>query len=213
MWKALKPANVNISAPEFECLVYAREVFGIGSKYKTAWIAWENAQYKHTNQSFPSVPVPVFFSGAGGDGHVEVYIPGQGFYGSPYNTPNGHIMCATIADVQKHYGVTCVGWAEDIDGVRVAEQVADPAPAAKMPPVGSSIQLIPTQTRTTYVPGATVVAGRINVTNNNFVYIVRGYDPKYPGRILINSASAGGTGVSLALYYTDGSNIGGWKQL
>lgn len=215
MWKALKSANVNISAPEGSCLIYAREVFGIAAKYPTAWQAWENAQYKHTDQSFPSVPVLVFFSGAGGDGHVEVYVPGQGFYGSPYNTPTGHIMCATIAQVEQHYGVKFAGWAEDVDGVRVAEQVADPAPApapsSKMPAVGSSIQLVPTQTRTTYRAGTATVAGHINVTNNEYVYVVRGYDSKYPGRILINSASAGGNGVGLALFYTNGQNIGGWK--
>lgn len=90
-----------------------------------------------------------------------------------------------------------------------------PKPPAKpkynMPKVGQKIQLIPKQKRGTFKAGTTKVAGTINVTNNTFIYTVRGYDKKYPNRILINSASAGGNGVALALYYTNGKNIGGWK--
>jgi len=70
----------------------------------------------------------------------------------------------------------------------------------KMPKIGSSIQLIPKQTRTTFKAGTTTVAGKINVKDNTFIYTVRGYDKKYPTRILINSKSAGGNGVALALY-------------
>ena len=82
-----------------------------------------------------------------------------------------------------------------------------------MPKVGSKIQLIPKQTRTTFKAGTKSRAGSIKVTDNSFIYTVRGYDAKYPNRILINSKSAGGNGVALALYYTSGANIGGWKQV
>lgn len=84
-------------------------------------------------------------------------------------------------------------------------------PKPKMPPVGSKIQLLPKDVRTTFRPGTTTVAGRIDVKDNTYFYFVRGYDPKYPYRITINSASAGGNGVSLALYYTNGKLIPGWK--
>lgn len=82
-----------------------------------------------------------------------------------------------------------------------------------MPAVGSRIQLIPRDTRTTYKAGTANVAGKINVTDNTFNYIVRGYDSKYPGRIIINSASAGGNGVGLALYYLTGERIPGWNKV
>lgn len=81
----------------------------------------------------------------------------------------------------------------------------------QMPPVGSKIQLIPVDTRTTFRAGTTTQAGTIHVSDNSFIYTVRGYDSKYPGRIIINSASAGGDGVALALYYTSGALIPGWK--
>lgn len=214
MWKVVKSLVSGVVGVRYDCLIYVRERFGIASKYLTAWAAWLAVpmQYKHTDQNFPSVPVAVFFSGANGDGHVELRIPGVGFEGSPYDTATGHVDLATIAEVEQHYNVTFAGWSEWVDGVLVAEQVADPpAPSTKMPPVGSSVELVGVQTRTTYRAGTTTVAGTIHANNN--VYTVRGYDSKYSGRILINSASAGGNDVALALYYTNGTNIGGWKQL
>ena len=86
-------------------------------------------------------------------------------------------------------------------------------PAIKMPPVGSKIQLIPKDTRNTYKAGTTKKAGTIRVTDNTFIYTVRGYDPVYGGRIIINSASAGGDGVALALFYTNGQIIPGWRKV
>jgi len=86
-------------------------------------------------------------------------------------------------------------------------------PAIKMPPVGSKIQLIPKDVRNTYRAGTTKKAGTIRVTDNTFIYTVRGYDPVYGGRIIINSASAGGDGVALALFYTNGQIIPGWRKV
>ena len=83
-------------------------------------------------------------------------------------------------------------------------------PSTQMPAVGSSIRLLPGINRTTYRAGTTKIAGEIRPTDNSFIYQVRGYDPVYGGRILINSASAGGNGVALALYYTNGNKIEGW---
>lgn len=88
-----------------------------------------------------------------------------------------------------------------------------PKPVSKMPPIGSKIRLDSGQTRTTFRAGTTKVAGHLVVKDNTYIYTVRAYDPSYPNRILINSKSAGGNGVALALFYTNGVNIGGWKQL
>lgn len=86
-------------------------------------------------------------------------------------------------------------------------------PQSNMPAVGSKIQLLPVDTRTTYRAGTTTEAGKIHVKDGTYVYVVRGYDPKYPNRVLINSESAGGDGVALALYYTNGQLIPGWKKV
>jgi murein DD-endopeptidase MepM/ murein hydrolase activator NlpD len=86
-------------------------------------------------------------------------------------------------------------------------------PVFNMPAVGKNIRLTKGVNRKTYVAGTTTVAGTIKPTDNTFIYKVRGYDKKYPNRIIINSASAGGNGIALALYYTNGKRIEGWTQL
>lgn len=81
-----------------------------------------------------------------------------------------------------------------------------PPPTPGMPPIGSRVQFsIP---RTAFVAGTTTVKGTLPPD----IRIVRGYDPKYPYRILVNSASVG-NGVAVALYYTNGQVIPGWKVL
>jgi len=89
------------------------------------------------------------------------------------------------------------------------QKVAIP-PARKMPNIGQSVNITKGTVRTTFRAGTTTIAGTIRATDNSFTYTVRGYDPKYPNRILINSKSGGGNGVALALYFTNGVIISGW---
>lgn len=91
--------------------------------------------------------------------------------------------------------------------------IPKPPSTGKMPTIGSSIKILKGYTRTTYKAGTTTVAGTIRATDESFIYQVRGYDPKYGYRILINSASGGGNGVALALYYTNGNRVEGWQQV
>jgi len=84
---------------------------------------------------------------------------------------------------------------------------------AKMPPIWTAIRIKKGQVRTTYYPGSTAKAGTIRATDDTFVYTVRGYDPKYPYRIIINSKSGGGDNIALALYYTNGNLIEGWERV
>jgi len=83
-----------------------------------------------------------------------------------------------------------------------------PKPAQPgMPKVGSIVRI--TINRTSFKPGTVQIAGVVR-PGGGYNYIVRGYDPKYPNRIIINSASAGGT-VAVALYYVNGQRIEGWS--
>jgi hypothetical protein len=77
-------------------------------------------------------------------------------------------------------------------------------PALRMPAVGSSVKF--TVNRTAFVAGTTKVKGTLPPD----LRIVRGYDPVYPNRILVNSASVG-NGVAVALYYQNGVRIDGWQ--
>jgi len=86
-------------------------------------------------------------------------------------------------------------------------------PTSKMPRIGSRIQLIKGFDRNTFRAGTQTKAGKLVVKDNTYIYTIRAYDPRYPYRILINSKSAGGDGVALALFYTSGAIIKGWKQI
>lgn len=77
-------------------------------------------------------------------------------------------------------------------------------PALRMPAVGSSVKF--TVPRTAFVAGTTNPRGTLVPDTR----IVRGYDPKYPNRILVNSASVG-NGVAVALYDFAGVKIDGWQ--
>ena len=81
----------------------------------------------------------------------------------------------------------------------------------QMPAIGSKV-LFSSDPRTCFKPGTTTQSGTLK-NDGKEPHIVRGYDPKYPYRILINSKSGGGNGVAVALYYTNGTKIPGWKVI
>ena len=148
----------------------------------------------------------------------------SGINGNPY----GHIGVADssagwiYAGILEQNGATGNGSSVGGDAIRVRNipkwrvvGVLRPKvarPASKMPAIGSVIRLTKGISRTTFRAGTTTAVGIIRPTDNtSFVYTVRAYDPRYPNRILINSKSAGGDGVALALFYTNGTKIDGWQ--
>jgi hypothetical protein len=184
------------------CLRNVRLGYGIPAKYASAWQAWLNSP-QYTSAIPTGVSVPVYFWW-GRDGHIGVQLPDGRFWS------DGRVYSSLWSYRVSHPAVIYRGWSTHVNGVEVIKAV--PA-SSKMPAIGSKIQLLPKDKRTTFRAGTATTAGVINVTDNTFVYEVRGYDPKYPNRILINSASGGGNGVALALYYTSGAKIPGWKQI
>lgn len=117
--------NLNISGSIGLCLDYARRVFRAPAGNATAWIAWNATQYKHLDQDFPDVAILQwysFISGGANLGHVTVNVPGVGIYSSPYERGTTHAVLSSVSEVERIYGVKYVGWSEDINGVRVAEE-------------------------------------------------------------------------------------------
>lgn len=191
------------------CLVNVRTGYGINSKYPNAWSAWEHTD-QHTDAIPTGVDVPLYFSYKdANNGHIGVHLADGRFWS------DGTIYASVAAYNASGHTPQYRGWSTSVDGVAVIQQVVAPTPPAglDMPAIGSRIQLIPKDVRTTFKAGTASKAGVINVTDNTFKYVVRGYDAKYPGRILINSASAGGDGVGLALYYVGGAKIPGWQRI
>lgn len=119
IYKQLVQPNLNAKGVIGECLHYARDVFGLPAKYPTAWSNWLATKYKHTDK-LPNVAVPVWFSGAGGAGHVVVYVPNKGFYSSPWQKGTTHAVLPSISEIERIYRVKYVGWSEDLENAKVA---------------------------------------------------------------------------------------------
>lgn len=206
MWKQVKPFNpASAGTQKGMCLKNVRLGYNILPRYDDATEAWLNTE-QHKDRNVPSgVAVPLFYyyrTTIGGVtknyGHVNVQLPnGRVWSDGEYFT--------SIADYEAKKAPDFIGWGESINEVRVIEWVPDPIPS-KMPPVGSRVQF--TVPRTAFVAGTTTVKGTLLPD----IRIVRGYDPKYPYRILVNSASVG-NGVAVALYYQNGVKIDGWKVI
>lgn len=120
--------NTSVTGTVGLCLQYADKMFGLTHGEKSAWIAWEATQFKHTDP-IPSNAVPMWYSyyadldgtGVKNWGHVTVNIPGVGIYSSPIDPKTTHNVLHSIAEVEQTYGVKYVGWSEDITNLRVVE--------------------------------------------------------------------------------------------
>jgi len=177
------------------CLQNVRLGYDIGPKYATAWQAWQNSP--QFTSSIPSgVSVPLYFW-YGSAGHIGVQLPDGRFWS------DGIVYSSLTRYRLTHPAVVYRGWSTHVNGVEVIKNAPQ---TSKMPPVGSQVKF--TVPRTAFVAGTTTVKGTLQPD----IRIVRGYDPKYPNRILVNSASVG-NGVAVALYYTSGVKIDGWTQV
>ena len=127
------------------CLSMAQKVLNTPVANPDAWHAWLNAKYKHETRDLPNVAVPLFFSWINrikGDpnygknqGHVVTWIPSVGKFLSSPGAGYGQQWFDSIVAVEKYFNATFVGWAEDLNGKRVAEPLPDQAPAPVAKPV------------------------------------------------------------------------------
>lgn len=105
------------------CLREVRECFGVPSDgTPDAATAWLNAEHKHHETDPRKIPrnVPVFWTG-GSHGHGHIAIS-TGWLGRCWSTDierPGYFDRVDIALIGGRWGLTLVGWTEDLDGVRV----------------------------------------------------------------------------------------------
>jgi hypothetical protein len=182
------------------CLRNVRLGYEIGPKYASAWEAWLNTK-QFTTAIPKGVAVPIFFWW-GKYGHIGVQLPDGRFW------TDGAVWSSLTRYRLTHPTIVYRGWSTHLNGVQVIKN----APKAKMPPIGATINITKGTRRGTFRPGTTTVVGTIVAKDTSYNYLVRGYDYQFPNRILINSASAGGNGVALALFFTNGTRIEGWTQ-
>lgn len=132
MWNQLVSPRDDVESNAGLCLWFQQEVWQVPHQFPTAWVAWQNIEFKHETHELPEACVPVWFDHWGSYptygqyGHVVTYFPGRGFLSSP-GRGYGQLWLATIEEVERVFNSTFVGWSEDMQpGVRVVQEVPDP---------------------------------------------------------------------------------------
>lgn len=141
--RQLKQPNLNTADQPGWCLRFVGNAFDTKQRpFDRARKAWEGAKFKHTDALPTDVSVPVFFTWDGtidGEtdnwGDVAIWVPGKGVFGTPLRgTGKPNSWFKTVEERAKAIGgkAQYLGWAEDINGVRIAEPSPQPAtPAVK----------------------------------------------------------------------------------
>ena len=125
----VKSPNLNVAAQLGWCLAYVQDAFGLGWSGDYALDGWNRNTANHADRNIPSgVYVPVWFDGYWTGiryGHVVVYKDGI-CYSSPWTADSAsrkvHDTLGSIADVERIYRMTCLGWSEDMNGQRVIKK-------------------------------------------------------------------------------------------
>jgi len=130
--KQLIEPNLGAVGQPLNCERYTEDVFGVptsGRHEADAFGAWEDAKYKHPDETPPAdVSVPIYFNWSGNVdgiyknwGHACVWDKGT-IYTDPLHG-EGHVTYPSIGAIQKAYGLgSYLGWTEDIENLRVVEE-------------------------------------------------------------------------------------------
>lgn len=118
MYKQLKKFDqTKAGSVKGYCLRNVRLGYGIGPKYDSAWIAWQNAD-QHTSSPIPTgVDVPVYFWW-GKYGHIGVRLANGKFWSDGRTYPNLSAYRVT------HPAVLYRGWSDEVNDVKVIKKVA-----------------------------------------------------------------------------------------
>lgn len=103
------------------CLREVRECYGVPAAALDATQAWDQAKRRHPQTDPRKIPrgVPVFWlGGSGGHGHVAIST-GWGRCWSTDILRAGFFDRVPIDAICDRWGLTLVGWTEDLNGVRV----------------------------------------------------------------------------------------------
>lgn len=135
LYRSLVDPDLNVQGQAGWCLTMTKSVFRAPAGFRTAFISWQAAKYKHETRELPNVAVPLYFSWidpSDGEnvGHVVAFIPGKGFLSSP-GKGFGQQWFQSIVAVENYFRCKFLGWTEDINGKRVAEAVASAVPTPK----------------------------------------------------------------------------------
>lgn len=148
-WIARVPPRLGTQDGTGWCLRFAQSFFGAPVRHNSAWEAWQATQAKYApSDPLPPVPVLLWFEHwgtygtpptYGNWGHVAAYVPGDAIYTSPASGW-GQGRYGTIREIEATFNCRYVGWSPDINGLLVADYIADAAPVAPAKPKPKPVQ-------------------------------------------------------------------------
>lgn len=115
------------------CLVFVRTALGIPALYPSAIAAWNGATKRHTGNGTPPAGAPVFWSSRT-FGHIALSVGGGRILSSDI-LRRGHVDEVPIGTIAARWGLTYLGWTEDLNGwpVDVAGRTPTPPPPVAPP--------------------------------------------------------------------------------
>lgn len=131
--------NLGVPATRGWCLKYVDDGVNAPSRTPTAKASWETNPDKRGGEPPVGVWVPIFFSLSVGDlaalGHIAWAFNHGGGWIEIYDSETRAGARSVYRNIDEllrwfgKFGPTYLGWSLSVDGARVAEEVADPAPA------------------------------------------------------------------------------------
>lgn len=104
------------------CLQFVRQCFDIPSYYASAIDAWNGSTTQHPGDRNPPPAVPLFFASPSVYDHVVFGVSAS----ECISTFNADIRSfAGIADIERQFSASYLGWTEDLNTVRVYSQGDD----------------------------------------------------------------------------------------
>lgn len=128
-WPAIRAARTQSEqGPQFAvgmCLAKVHDCYGIGALFPSAAAAWKGAKVKHPETDPAKFPrgYPLFWTGGSrGFGHVAIAAGDGMCWSTDIKRPGFFDKCA-ITDIHDKWGLTLVGWTEDLNGRPVVASV------------------------------------------------------------------------------------------
>jgi hypothetical protein len=119
--EAIENANATKTCEPGYCLKYTRTWLGIGSKYQSAYEAWQNAKHKHPGDKQPPNGAPVFWrspsTSSTGYGHIALVRKTD--MRTTDKPQSGSVDNDDGTWPRVHWGQTYLGWTEDLNGVDI----------------------------------------------------------------------------------------------
>lgn len=143
--------------------------------------AFDYAQHKHPTTDPASIPrgVPVYWKGgSSGAGHIAIST-GNGYCWSTDIVRPGYFDHVPIATIRAKWGMTLLGWTEDLNGVRVYTPPTEPAKETVVAPTAPKVAGLYAQI--TSLANQIIAATTAGTPNSTGAYAIRKISHQHDG--------------------------------